>query len=461
MAGAGRMEKEIKKLLLQTTKEAVLLKRRFPPVEQPATPSFFGGYPRLPADVDWPRGARGHSLNFLAQVDLAMLPKVDERRRLPERGVLFVFYDGAQWPDSEFRLTYAAAATNDTPVRAPPADTLPLRSRWAGAAASHERYAVSDFCYEVDFLRMRTFGALFDAIDDIACDFDVDENDVLEAEGYLRDDLIEGELERVLGKPALKTPRALTDVRRWFEGESYPFNRVFAANHLSALQALIREGLERNASEMPRSSEYERFCREVVEETKRWRSLVAPTGASLLIEAEQRAGFALWISALPKRLVSALDSVKLEFAGSPDLVALLSRLLSASSLRFSAHAAADFTLKTLLVSHGTRLQGCNVPRPALADFEYEHAQFRAEQDWRDDGKPILRGRPYALHQMFGHLPQIQEPGSETSGLTWFLHLAGDPAFACHNDTGSALQFWGRADEIARGDFRNVVVERPI
>jgi hypothetical protein len=51
-----------------------------------------GGMPNLPSEIEWPRW-KGKPLAFVAQIDLAALPII-ENLCLPRNGALFFFYDG-------------------------------------------------------------------------------------------------------------------------------------------------------------------------------------------------------------------------------------------------------------------------------------------------------------------------------------------------------------------------------
>jgi hypothetical protein len=95
--------------------------------------SKLGGLPHLPSAASWPRQTRtGLPLHFLAQIDLARLPKTPlakgrPEHRLPESGMLFFFADIEEemlWDlddrgghEAATRVLYAAAA--GTPLAAP------------------------------------------------------------------------------------------------------------------------------------------------------------------------------------------------------------------------------------------------------------------------------------------------------------------------------------------------------
>jgi uncharacterized protein YwqG len=59
--------------------------------------SRLGGRPNLPEEILWPVRASGQPLSFIAQLDLAALPTIEDFA-LPEAGSLFFFYDGEEVP---------------------------------------------------------------------------------------------------------------------------------------------------------------------------------------------------------------------------------------------------------------------------------------------------------------------------------------------------------------------------
>lgn len=96
----------------------------------------FGGLPNLPERIDWPRCKKGLPLHFLAQFDLASLPRQHEERgqifelpEFPETGTLFIF---ASMNDQEFTtkpstaFIYVPESIEQNPERTPPADTVEL-----------------------------------------------------------------------------------------------------------------------------------------------------------------------------------------------------------------------------------------------------------------------------------------------------------------------------------------------
>lgn len=59
--------------------------------------SRLGGRPNLPKQIAWPEGPDGQPLSFIAQLDLAALPRIREVP-LPRAGSLWFFYDDVEQP---------------------------------------------------------------------------------------------------------------------------------------------------------------------------------------------------------------------------------------------------------------------------------------------------------------------------------------------------------------------------
>ena len=71
------------------------------PDDLPIGASKIGGAPDLPDDDPWPTDPQGRALSFVAQLDLATLPAVDDD--LPREGTLCFFYDTIRQPPGDSR----------------------------------------------------------------------------------------------------------------------------------------------------------------------------------------------------------------------------------------------------------------------------------------------------------------------------------------------------------------------
>lgn len=121
----------IQALLDAVRQPALILHRPYPPTNLPAVRSRVGGLPNLPASEPWPwpkrtpPGPKTVPLHFIAQIDLAEMPRIDPR--LPERGMLFVFANQRCVEDwmtyaahKHSRIVYVPDVPLDTPERQPP-----------------------------------------------------------------------------------------------------------------------------------------------------------------------------------------------------------------------------------------------------------------------------------------------------------------------------------------------------
>ncbi|QAY75614.1 DUF1963 domain-containing protein [Sphingosinicella sp. BN140058] len=114
--------------------DAILLHRPYPPHRARRTNSKFGGLPRLPTEIEWPRTPGGIPLHFLAQIDCADLPNPSA---LPNRGVLFFFgrendhhlWDHESSPADVCRVLHVPEVSASTPLRQAPSDLPPIGGR--------------------------------------------------------------------------------------------------------------------------------------------------------------------------------------------------------------------------------------------------------------------------------------------------------------------------------------------
>jgi uncharacterized protein YwqG len=112
------------------------------PSAQPV--SRLGGRPNLPKDIPWPVWQNEQPLAFIAQLDLAALPAI-ENLPLPRSGSLFFFYDADELPwgfDPKdkgcARVIYSSALLASSSPRAPHPD-LDEEARFKGLALDAAR----------------------------------------------------------------------------------------------------------------------------------------------------------------------------------------------------------------------------------------------------------------------------------------------------------------------------------
>jgi hypothetical protein len=106
--------------LRATGRPAILLRPSAP--ADPEARSWFGGLPRLPPELEWPE-IEGRPLSFLAELDLADAPRVEDSL-LPAEGVLYVFarldLEEDVGESGRVRVLYHPGSVAGLPERAPP-----------------------------------------------------------------------------------------------------------------------------------------------------------------------------------------------------------------------------------------------------------------------------------------------------------------------------------------------------
>jgi uncharacterized protein YwqG len=95
--------------------------RRVYPSDGRVGGSAFGGLPHLPADVPWPLNRSGKPLPFVAEIELAILPRIPDLALLPPEGRLYLFLehdvdDGV----SEAKIVWQPIELATVPERQPP-----------------------------------------------------------------------------------------------------------------------------------------------------------------------------------------------------------------------------------------------------------------------------------------------------------------------------------------------------
>ncbi|MBQ8827477.1 MAG: DUF1963 domain-containing protein, partial [Oscillospiraceae bacterium] len=81
-----------------TLRNAVYLNYKTDAADIPAGGTKFGGKPDVPVDFEWFRTSDGRPLAFLAQFNLNELHEYDKENELPQKGILYFFYDLEEMP---------------------------------------------------------------------------------------------------------------------------------------------------------------------------------------------------------------------------------------------------------------------------------------------------------------------------------------------------------------------------
>lgn len=152
----------IRKRLERTARPAILLLHQTPGPSENSR-SWFGGLPRMPADLAWPRRkSTGKPMSFLAQIDLADLPSVAASGGLPAQGVLWVFaaLDDVMEDREHVAVLYRPKSNPAWVERPAPSGLGPMRdeSPYTKFGADDPRAGV-DFRYPIRFVAYDTFDA--------------------------------------------------------------------------------------------------------------------------------------------------------------------------------------------------------------------------------------------------------------------------------------------------------------
>ncbi len=104
LAGAARGERPLPALpeaILAAGRQAIVLRRQFPPQLAAESRSFYGGVPQVPGPFAWPSDPdSGKPLHFILQLDLAAVPEEARLGLLPASGALLFFLD-LQWGNGQ------------------------------------------------------------------------------------------------------------------------------------------------------------------------------------------------------------------------------------------------------------------------------------------------------------------------------------------------------------------------
>lgn len=123
-AGWRSAEPDPATALARASTQAIVFRQHIPP--RPEANSHWGGLPKLPAHVDWPRyrTAQGEMrpLSFLLQIDCAELPVEGRLGLMPSWGLLLFFVEMEWGKDWQWRVIHVDATPDTLAVAKPPAD---------------------------------------------------------------------------------------------------------------------------------------------------------------------------------------------------------------------------------------------------------------------------------------------------------------------------------------------------
>lgn len=130
IAAVGQSRAQLRAILDRTARQAVALLEGAPSPAMDSARSWFGGLPKMPAGLDWPRRRSTRKpMTFLAQVDLSEIPETARPQDLPKTGTLWFFatIDYVMEEPEQVAVLYRPAGSEPWPERAPPKDLGPVR----------------------------------------------------------------------------------------------------------------------------------------------------------------------------------------------------------------------------------------------------------------------------------------------------------------------------------------------
>jgi Domain of unknown function (DUF1963) len=410
--------------------EAVLVRRSDLPVPlaHPAR-SFFGGLPKLPPEIDWPRAEVAAAdepetvaLTFIAQIDLSELPDFEERSLFPQTGTLYffcssVFEDEGRPP---CRILYYAGAADRLPERAPPPDLMPLAGQGGGyqvqwldpAVDFHSRV---EFKYPVFFLPFRDF---------VSQDDPVDGQRLVES------------LCEALGPGVPKQNDLL--MHRTAEGfamdEDWPFNRGLITLVSRSVLCLVRDDLEPSPwRRTPLSDETRAALRDIEADANGWMARSALMPALDKVDGETKSAFRTWWA-----------DVVLKYAGMQGQVSAYPSTFARDLGDVINHAVRH------AAAHGEAALAA-VPRKYIANLEQQN-------HWKTPDAMEGRRRFFStpIHQISGYGSSWQDAPIEHDEDVLLLQIQGDLAFFnWHANTGCVLHFWIDPGALSKLDFSAV------
>lgn len=403
----------IRKRLERTARPAILLLHQ-PPSPSDSSRSWFGGLPRMPAGLAWPRQkSTGKPMSFLAQVDLADLPPVATSGGLPRQGVLWVFaaLDDVMEDREQVAVLYSPKSDSTWVERPAPDGLGPMRdeSPYTKFDADDPRASV-DFRYPIRFVAHDTFDAWTYSNAGIDLYFDT----YLTA---LRDESIE----KGLGRAAKVGPSLWEIERGGPSDEAWPQAGAFA--EMAALQVIDDLAMIEPMPGKPAWTVAGLAARaRIVAEARERQALWAGKRFEALDPAERRE-FRGWIATM----IAQGGAIPKEETGGW-------RLLR-DDLRFGFDEGNRFAVYEILARGGSAL--AMLP-PAL----------REPHDWLGDGEA-------PRDQMLGYGYSEQDAPNEHRDDVLLLQLGGSADRFWNENSAEVLHLWISPRDLAARRFDRV------
>lgn len=391
-----------------TARPAIFLRRASLPVplDHPAR-SYFGGLPRLPAELAWPEKGE-YALTFLAQIDLAELPAIDASP-LPRTGTLYFFSDAnSECPEADDgRVLYYAGEASSVPLRALPANAcrygigdelwpwLPDDSLWTKTT----------FRLPIEFVPFESFSGW------------IPRSHGLPPQTAERlDEVIAAERVRVFG------PDEAPNREPWqaleCDTDEWPFAWIAIELGARSFVHSVDEALRR-AEEKSVAGDYGRMR----EAATQWIERATAEVSHSPVDHESR----------------------VEFLGEWRTLIADYRRISDSVKVYSRDPVRDLRNVVMVACYVCAANGASQLIPEI----YRSALER----WNDVH------RTFPQHQMLGYGERVQAAAYERMDQVLLLQIKGDTGLGWHSNNGCALQFWIRPEQLAESAFQTVDLTR--
>jgi uncharacterized protein YwqG len=434
------MTDKIVQAIYESATDDIVLVRTFPPGGSGRAPSYFGGLPRLPDGLNWPYSDYiGRHVSFLAQIDLASLPAIQWRSRLPAQGTLFFFVNTAfdryePKKDKWGHVLFAPQACIDLEERQAPSDLMPIHGdsiaytvKWLAHDHRDSPAAPRLFpCWPVEARIVRTFSTLAPN-EEIREAREVEERRVLdEAFGKPTPKHFIGKYHVAAdGGPSRLGPppppgyplKPIVYGAPWLPDEGWPYSWIFAAIFCAQLENNLHHYLKQ-----PEPFE---------ERARSWRNRADTAGLFTAMPDGARHEFRNWIRSIP--LTSVPSGPKGESLGPSHEYGWIQQSLS-SGIDACLGYARD--AKDLF------------PAELLPLIEDRHRPYRGDDASYGFVRHQLLGAPRAVQTA------VEEYGATHILLAQFDH---DPGCLWHwGDTG-VLQFWITRQDLAALRFDRAIM----
>ena len=429
------------KELRRTSQRAVYLKRADHPTDGHVR-TFFGGLPRLPKGVPWPRvtSMDGDEIapTFVMQIQLEDMPSFAGRNALPQRGTLYFFVDTMFEGNGQpaCKVIYCTGDAAQLEEAQPPPDLMLLSGYlndtnhfWLDA---DEPLSRRDFRYAVE---PRVFTSYRDWWDQPAAQWHTGDAHQLAYWRLQLESLEEAFGPRQTVAPVFRDSDEMPEGWPWTWG--FVFHTARAFIH-ALLEYVDPSGWRAKRTPEDAAALYQRL----IAEASAWRGQ-CENALGEAVAPEARSAFRDWFACALRDVHNAWS-----FTNGEGKHVVRSDACSDYELRRKCRDALLFSANWLL-SQGERGDAAaHAARELLTSVGWKWTR-----DPNNDQGMLSIGIP--LHQMLGFGQSVQGAPLEHASDVLLLQIAGDAGLAWHNNIGCTLQFWISPGDLLLRRFEHV------